>query len=86
MNLKDLGLQPHDLAEVMDAHKELADISTTVVAEYGKNFESRINEVKANTIQSDFYFTRLSAESGLYNHDVTLIENNSVSGHKAIGK
>jgi hypothetical protein len=56
------------------------------VAEYGKNFEGRINEVKANTIQSDFYFTRLSAESGLYNHDVTLIENNSVSGHKAIGK
>lgn len=37
LNLKDLGLQPHDLAEVMDAHKELADISTTVVAEYGKN-------------------------------------------------
>lgn len=41
LNLKDLGLQPHDLAEVMDAHKELADISTTVVAEYGKNIASK---------------------------------------------
>ena len=37
LNLKELGLQPQDFAEVMDAQKELADISTTVVAEYGKN-------------------------------------------------
>ena len=34
LNLKELGLQPHDFAEVMDAHKELAEISTTVVAEW----------------------------------------------------
>ena len=41
LNLKDLGLQPHDFAEVMDAHKELAEISTTVVAEYGKNIANK---------------------------------------------
>ncbi|UUM29300.1 MULTISPECIES: toxic anion resistance protein [Acinetobacter] len=41
LNLKDLGLQPQDFAEVMDAHKELADISTTVVAEYGKNIANK---------------------------------------------
>ncbi|WP_151711345.1 toxic anion resistance protein [Acinetobacter junii] len=41
LNLKELGLQPHDFAEVMDAHKELAEISTTVVAEYGKNIANK---------------------------------------------
>ncbi|MBJ8417042.1 toxic anion resistance protein [Acinetobacter courvalinii] len=41
LNLKELGLQPHDLAEVMDAHKELAEISPTVVAEYGKNIANK---------------------------------------------
>ncbi|MFW2161064.1 toxic anion resistance protein [Acinetobacter beijerinckii] len=41
LNLKELGLQPQDFSEVMDAHKELADISTTVVAEYGKNIANK---------------------------------------------
>lgn len=41
LNLKELGLQPHDYAEVMDAHKELAEISTTAVAEYGKNIANK---------------------------------------------
>ncbi|MFV5263242.1 toxic anion resistance protein [Acinetobacter courvalinii] len=41
LNLKELGLQPHDLAEVMDAHKELAEMSPTVVAEYGKNIANK---------------------------------------------
>ncbi|MEB6667082.1 toxic anion resistance protein [Acinetobacter vivianii] len=41
LNLKELGLQSQDLAEVMDAHKELAEISTTVVAEYGKNIANK---------------------------------------------
>ncbi|MCH7295764.1 toxic anion resistance protein [Acinetobacter higginsii] len=41
LNLKDLGLQSQDFAEVMDAHKELADISTTAVAEYGKNIANK---------------------------------------------
>lgn len=41
LNLKELGLQLHDFAEVMDAHKELAEISTTVVAEYGKNIANK---------------------------------------------
>jgi len=41
LNLKELGLQSQDLAEVMDAHKELAEISITVVAEYGKNIANK---------------------------------------------
>ena len=41
LNLKELGLQLHDFAEVMDAHRELAEISTTVVAEYGKNIANK---------------------------------------------
>jgi uncharacterized protein YaaN involved in tellurite resistance len=41
LNLKELGLQTQDFSEVMDAHKELADISTTVVAEYGKNIANK---------------------------------------------
>lgn len=41
LNLKELGLQPQDLAEVMDAHKELAEMSQTVVAEYGKNIANK---------------------------------------------
>ena len=41
LNLKELGLQVQDFAEVMDAHQELADISTTVVAEYGKNIANK---------------------------------------------
>ena len=41
LNLKELGLQLHDFAEVMAAHKELAEISTTVVAEYGKNIANK---------------------------------------------
>ncbi|WP_109441870.1 toxic anion resistance protein [Acinetobacter haemolyticus] len=41
LNLKELGLQPQDLDEVMNAHKELADINTTVVAEYGKNIATK---------------------------------------------
>lgn len=41
LNLKELGLQPQDLAEVMNAHKELAEINTTVVAEYGKNIATK---------------------------------------------
>ena len=41
LNLKELGLQPQDFAEVMDAHQELAEISTTAVAEYGKNIANK---------------------------------------------
>jgi uncharacterized protein YaaN involved in tellurite resistance len=41
LNLKELGLQTHDFAEVMDAHKELSEISTTVVDEYGKNIANK---------------------------------------------
>ena len=41
LNLKELGLQTQDFKEVMDAHKELAEISTTAVAEYGKNIANK---------------------------------------------
>ena len=41
LNLKELGLQTQDFKEVMDAHKELAEISTTAVAEYGKNIVNK---------------------------------------------
>ena len=41
LNLKELGLQTQDFKEVMDAHKELAEISTTAVAEYGKNMANK---------------------------------------------
>ena len=41
LNLKELGLQTQDFKEVMDAHKELAEISTTAVAEYGTNIANK---------------------------------------------
>ena len=41
LNLKELGLQAQDFKEVMDAHNELAEISSTAVAEYGKNIANK---------------------------------------------
>lgn len=41
LDLKELGLQSQDFAEVMDVHKELAQISSTAVAEYGKNIANK---------------------------------------------
>ena len=37
LNLQEIGLQNSDFNEVMNARKELAEISHTAVAEYGKN-------------------------------------------------
>ena len=37
LDLKTIGLQPDDYHEVLEAHKELADLSQSAVAEYGKN-------------------------------------------------
>ena len=50
LNLKEIGLQLHDFAEVMDANEELAEISTTVVAEYGKNIAKVVNGSKYGKI------------------------------------
>ena len=35
LNLQEIGLQDSDFNEVMNAHKELAEMSHTAVAEYG---------------------------------------------------
>ncbi|RKG29976.1 toxic anion resistance protein [Acinetobacter tianfuensis] len=37
LDLKTIGLQPEDYHEVLEAHKELADLTQSAVAEYGKN-------------------------------------------------
>lgn len=41
LNLQEIGLQNSDFNEVMNARKELAEISHTVVAEYGKNIATK---------------------------------------------
>lgn len=41
LNLKELGLQPSDLAEVMTATKELEEMSHQSVAEYGKHIATQ---------------------------------------------
>ena len=41
LNLKELGLQPDDFAQVMDAHQALENISQSRVAEYGKDIATK---------------------------------------------
>ncbi|MFH7767656.1 toxic anion resistance protein [Acinetobacter sp. BSP-28] len=41
LNLQEIGLQGSDFNEVMNAHKELAVINHTAVAEYGKNIATK---------------------------------------------
>lgn len=41
LNLQEIGLQDSDFNEVMNAHKELAEMSHTAVAEYGKNIATK---------------------------------------------
>ncbi|WP_130803012.1 toxic anion resistance protein [Acinetobacter ihumii] len=41
LNLKELGLQPEDFAQVMDAHQALADMTHSRVSEYGKDIASK---------------------------------------------
>lgn len=41
LNLQEIGLQNSDFNEVMNAHKELAQMSHTSVAEYGKNIATK---------------------------------------------
>ncbi|TCB48056.1 toxic anion resistance protein [Acinetobacter sp. ANC 4779] len=41
LNLQELGLQHSDFNEVMNAHKELAVMNHTAVAEYGKNIATK---------------------------------------------
>lgn len=41
LNLKEIGLQPEDFNEVLNARKELAEINHASVAEYGKNIASK---------------------------------------------
>ncbi|MDD2941232.1 MAG: toxic anion resistance protein [Acinetobacter harbinensis] len=41
LNLQEIGLQNSDFNEVMNARKELAEISHTAVAEYGKNIATK---------------------------------------------
>ncbi|NHB58477.1 toxic anion resistance protein [Acinetobacter shaoyimingii] len=41
LNLKELGLEPSDYNEVVNAQKELAQISNSSVAEYGKNIATK---------------------------------------------
>lgn len=41
LDLQEIGLKDADFTEVMNAHKELADISQNAVAEYGKNIASQ---------------------------------------------
>ncbi|MDN5525724.1 toxic anion resistance protein [Acinetobacter sp.] len=41
LNLKEIGLQDSDFNEVMNAHKELAEMSHNAVAEYGKNIATK---------------------------------------------
>ncbi len=41
LNLKEIGLDEQDFNEVMNAHKELNDLSHTSVAEYGKSIASK---------------------------------------------
>ncbi|SPL69893.1 toxic anion resistance protein [Acinetobacter stercoris] len=41
LNLKEIGLESSDFKEVLDAHKELDELSHTSVAEYGKNIATK---------------------------------------------
>ncbi|WP_180174479.1 toxic anion resistance protein [Acinetobacter sp. YH01022] len=41
LNLQEIGLQDSDFNEVMNAHKELAEMSHNAVAEYGKNIATK---------------------------------------------
>jgi len=41
LNLKEIGLNVEDFNEVVNAHKDLANINHTVVAEYGKNIATK---------------------------------------------
>ena len=41
LNLKEIGLQPEDFNEVLNARKELAEINHASVAEYGKNIATK---------------------------------------------
>lgn len=41
LNLQEIGLQHSDFNEVMNAHKELAEMSHNAVAEYGKNIATK---------------------------------------------
>jgi len=41
LNLQEMGLQHSDFNEVMNAHKELAEMNHTAVAEYGKNIATK---------------------------------------------
>ena len=41
LNLKEMGLQETDYADVIQARKELADMNPTAVAEYGKGIATR---------------------------------------------
>ena len=41
LNLKEIGLNSEDFNEVLNAHKDLANINHTAVAEYGKNIATK---------------------------------------------
>lgn len=41
LNLKEIGLQPEDFNEVLNARKDLAEINHATVAEYGKNIATK---------------------------------------------
>ena len=41
LNLKEIGLQPEDFNDVLNARKELAEINHSTVAEYGKNIATK---------------------------------------------
>jgi len=41
LNLKELGLQPEDFAQVMDAHQTLTDMTHSSVSEYGKDIATK---------------------------------------------
>ncbi len=41
LNLKEIGLQPEDFNDVLNARKELAEINHASVAEYGKNIATK---------------------------------------------
>jgi len=41
LNLKELGLQPEDFAQVMDAHQTLTDMTHSNVSEYGKDIATK---------------------------------------------
>ncbi|MCU4307188.1 toxic anion resistance protein [Acinetobacter ursingii] len=41
LNLKELGLQPEDFAQMMDAHQTLTDMTHSSVSEYGKDIATK---------------------------------------------